>query len=368
MTRPVYIAGSGLLCARGDSPEAVAASLWAGGYEAGKRRVGEREFPYFPLPLTELDWLKRAEQAVRHVRHQLGRLPAETPLFIASSSFQIGHFEQQGAPFKLPAANAEFSRQIALWMQLDGPCASFSSACISGFSAIEAARSLIASGQIDDAIIVGIELANDVTLAGFAAMELLSRSVCRPFDARRDGLVLGEAVAAIHLSATPATWRIAGLRTGIDAYSTTGPDPDGGPIANVVVNCLNEANCLPGDIELVKVQAAGSPGTDLAEANALQKVFGKQIPPLLSLKPALGHTLGASGIAELATLLACLEADQIPATAGYGEADPKIESIFPVDRASQEVSLGCNNCHIKRAMLNLIGFGGGLAGMIIERD
>jgi 3-oxoacyl-[acyl-carrier-protein] synthase-1 len=359
MKRPVYIAGSGLLCARGDSPETVAASLWAGDYEAGKRRLGEREFPYFPLPLTEPDWLKRAELAVRHICQQLSPLPAKTALFIASSSFQIGYFEQQGEPFNLPAANAEFSRQIAQWMQLDGPCASFSSACISGFSAIEAARSLIAGGQIDEAIVVGIELANDVTLAGFAAMELLSRSACRPFDARRDGLVLGEAVAAIHLSASPAAWRIAGLRTGIDAYSTTGPDPEGGPIASVAVDCLNEANCLPSDIELVKVQAAGSPGTDLAEANALQKIFNEQIPPLLSLKPALGHTLGASGIAELATLLACLAADQIPATAGYVEADPKNGPISPVDR---------NRCHIKRALLNLIGFGGGLASMIIERD
>jgi 3-oxoacyl-[acyl-carrier-protein] synthase-1 len=358
MSRPVYIAGSGLLCARGDSPEAVAASLWAGGYQAEKRRLGEREFPFFSLPLPETDWMKRAEQAVRHVTTQLGPLAADTPLFIASSSFQIGHFEQQGEPFSLPVANAEFSQQIARWMQLDGSCSSFSSACISGFSAIEAARSLIASGQIDEAVIIGFELANNVTLAGFAAMELLSRTSCRPFDLNRDGLVLGEAVAAVRLSATPANWRIAGLRTGIDAYSSTGPDPEGGPIASVTVNCLNEADFLPGDIELIKVQAAGSPGTDLAEANALKKVFGDQIPPLLSLKPALGHTLGASGIAELATLIACLASDQIPATDGYSEADPEIEPVSPVDR---------NQCHIKRAMLNLIGFGGGLATMIIER-
>lgn len=358
MRRPVYIAGSGLLCARGDSPDAVVASLWAGNYQAGKRRLGEREFPYFPLHLAESDWMKRAEQAVRQVTSQLGPLADATPLFIASSSFQIGYFEQQGEPFNLPAANAEFSCQLALWMHLDGPCSSFSSACISGFSAIEAARSLIATGQIDEAVIIGLELTNNVTLAGFAAMELLSRTNSRPFDKNRDGLVLGEAVAAIRLSATPSNWHIAGLCTGIDAYSTTGPDPDGGPIASVTVDCLKEAHFLPGDIELIKVQAAGSPGTDLAEANALKKVFGEKIPPLLSLKPALGHTLGASGITELAALLACLNADQIPATAGYSEADPEIGPVLPVDR---------NKCHVNRAMLNLIGFGGGLATMIIER-
>lgn len=367
MKLPVHITGSGLFCARGDAPEAVAAALWAGAYSAEKRRLGQREFPYFPLPLDEADWLKRAEQAVRHVSAQLGPLPATTPLFIASSSFQIGHFEQQGAPFELSAANAAFSRQIAQWMQLSGPRSSLSTACISGFSTMDAARSLIASAQIDEAVIIGIELGNDTTLAGFAAMELLSSTACQPFDARRDGLVLGEAVAAIRLSATPGSWRIAGLRTGIDAYSSTGPDPEGGPLASVMVDCLKEANFSPSDIELIKLQAAGSPGTDLAEANALRLVFGErigqrvgvQIPPLLSLKPALGHTLGASGIAELAALLACLEADQIPATAGYSQPDPKISPLSPVDR---------NNRHIKRALLNLIGFGGGLATLIVERD
>ena len=358
MRRPVYLAGSGLLCARGDSPQAVAAALWSGGYCADKRHLGEREYPYFALPLAAHDWLQRAEQAVRSVSAQLGPLPAETPLFVASSSFQIGHFEGQGEPFDLPAASAAFSHQIADWLRLSGPLTSINNACISGCSAIDMARSLIASGQMDDAVIVGIELANDSTLAGFAAMELLSRTACRPLDARRDGLVLGEAVAAIRLSARPEQWRIAGLRTGLDAYSMTGPDPAGGPLASVTVNCLHEAKFEPGAIDLIKLQAAGSPGSDLAEANALRQVFGEQMPPLLSLKPALGHTLGASGISELVALLACLEAGQIPATAGYQQADPEIWPLAPVDRSQRQ---------IRRALLNLIGFGGGLACLIIER-
>ena len=359
MKRPVCITASGLFCARGDSPKNVATSLWNGEHNSEIRRVGDREFPYFALPLSEPSWLKRAEQAVYHVTTQLGALPVEIPLFVASSSFQIGHYEQQGEPYAVSVANGAFSRQLAEWMQLSGPLASISNACISGFSAIEAARSLIASGQIDEAVIIGIELRNQVTLAGFSTMELLSHTASRPFDVRRDGLVLGEAVAAIRLSAAPAPWSIAGLRTGIDAYSTTGPDPEGGPIAQVMTDCLNEAQISVDKIELIKVQAAGSQGTDLAEANALHQVFGSDLPPLLSLKSAIGHTLGASGIAELVALLACLEADQIPATAGYCEPDQKIGAISPVDR---------NNCHIKRAMLNLIGFGGGLATMIIERN
>lgn len=359
MSRPVFIAGSALHCARGDSPAAVGDALWAGECAAGQRRFGQRDFPYFGLPLPENDWLARAERAVRSVAGQLGPLAPETPLFVASSSFQIGHFEQLGAPCDLPVANAEFSRSIAAWLALAGPRYSLSNACISGFSAIEVARSLIAAGQLAEAVVVGIELANNLTLAGFAAMELLSPTAGRPFDAQRDGLVLGEAVAAVRLSATPGPWRIAGLRTGIDAYSMTGPDPEGGPLAGVMAGCLQEAGLAPADIELIKLQAAGSPGTDLAEANALRRVFTSAMPHLLSLKSALGHTLGASGIAELVALLACLDADRIPATAGFADPDPEI-GLRPTARRS--------TAHIKRTMLNLIGFGGGLATMIVERS
>lgn len=362
MKRPVYIAGSGLHCARGKSPKVVAEALWAGECSHHKQHLGERQFPYFSLPPVAGDWLQRAEKTITSVVGQLGSLPPATSLFIASSSFQIGHFEQQhetsGVPGELPTASASFSRQIADWLQFSGPRYSFSNACISGFSAIDAARCLIAGGQIDDAIVLGVELANHSTLAGFAAMELLSSTTCQPFDAGRDGLVLGEAVAAVHLSSRPATWRISGLRTGIDAYSTTGPDPQGGPIAQLAVDCINEAKIKAGDIELVKLQAAGSPGTDLAEANALRQIFGNRQPLLLSLKPYLGHTLGASGIAELVALLACLTTDQIPTTPGFRKMDPEI-ALFPtVDR---------NNQHIQYALLSLIGFGGGLASMIIER-
>jgi 3-oxoacyl-[acyl-carrier-protein] synthase-1 len=358
MNRPVFITQTGLLCARGTSPADVASALWLGECSAGLCQIGERNLPYFGLPLDEASWLLRAEQSIRQLAGQLGQISDTTPLFIASSSFQIGHFEQLGAPFELPQAAASFSQKIAEWMGLAGARFSFSNACISGFSALDAARSLIAAGLIDDAVVLGVELANNSTLAGFAAMELLSSSAGRPFDARRDGMVLGEAVAVVHLGARPASWRIAALSTGLDGHSTTGPNPDGSRIAEIVLNCLNEAQLQAADIELIKLQAAGSPGTDLAEANALRSVFGQRIPPLLSMKPALGHTLGASGIAELAALLACLDADKLPATAGFARVDPEI-ALFPMVERS--------TAHIERALLNLIGFGGGLASLIVTR-
>lgn len=362
MTRPVYVAGSALVCAAGDSPAAAAEALWAGACPAARRRLGERDFPYFALALPDAGWLARADAALallaEQLADQLGGPGAGTPLFVASSSFQIGHFEELGTPFDLPPAAASFTRHIADRLGLSGPRHSVSNACISGFSAIDAARGLIAAGQIDDALVVGVELANASTLAGFAAMELLSPTACRPFDAGRDGLVLGEALAAVRLCAAPGRWRIAGLATGIDGHSPTGPAPDGQPIARVIADCLRDAAWTAADVELVKLQAAGSPGTDLAEANALRRVFAAAPPPLVSLKPGFGHTLGASGVAELTALLACLAADQIPATAGFATPDPEIGLQPTVDRSS---------ARIRRALLNLVGFGGGLAALAVER-
>ncbi len=358
MRRPVYIAERGLVCARGDSPAAVAAALLAGDRATTWRRQGQRRLPWFALPLAETDWETRAEWAVRQAGAALGRRDPATPLFVASSSFEVGLCESRPPPYDLPVANAAFSRRLAAWLQLDGPRYSFANACIAGFAAIEAAHSLIAAGQIGEAVVLGLELANASTLGGFAALELLSPDACRPFDRERNGLVLGEAVAAVRLSAKPTPWRIAAVRTGLDAWSITGPDPSGAPIAALLADCLAEAGLAAGDIDLVKLQAAGSPGTDLAEAHALRQVFTAAMPPLLSLKSALGHTLGASGVAELAALLACLDQDRLPATAGFATPDPEI-GLQPTRAAAAR--------HVRHPLLNLVGFGGGLATLILAR-
>lgn len=371
--RPVYIVASGLVCARGDSPACVAAALQTGECATHWRHQGSRRWPWFALPFAAHDWLTRAERAVRQVGSDLGPLDPQTPLFIASSSFQIGLCESQPAPYGLPRANAAFSRQLAAWLQAaarppspqgslgnhhDGLRYSFSNACISGFSALEAAFRLIAAGQIDEAVILGFELASASTLAGFAALELLSPTACRPFDRDRDGLVLGEAVAAVRLTITPTPWRIAALNTGLDASSITGPEPGGEPIARLIADGLNDAGLLASDIDLIKLQAAGSPLADLAEANALHTVFAQAMPPLLSLKSALGHTLGASGIAELAALITCLDAGFVPDSTGFATPDPAI-GLQPTRSFLSHA--------IRHPLLNLIGFGGGLASLILER-
>lgn len=358
MNRQVFIAGHALCCARGTTTAEAAQAILAGDTSYSGQVIGERRLPYYRLPLHEKAWLPRAAAAFASIRTQLPAVAASVPLFIASSSFQIGYFEEAGPPFTLPHACGAYAAQFAAWLGNDGPRSIFSNACTSGFAALDAAATLISTGAIDEAVVLGVELGNRSTLAGFAAMDLLSTTACRPFDLDRDGLILGEAVAAVHLKATPDTWRIGAVVNAIDAYSTTGPDPAGGPIASAAVHCLNRAKIEASAIDLVKIQAAGSPGTDLAEAHALRQIFGDSLPALLSLKPYLGHTLGASGIAELSALLACLQSDTLPATPGFTTTDPAIGLTLP----SAPV-----HTRVNAALLNLIGFGGGLGHLVIQR-
>lgn len=363
MRRTVHLAGGGLCCAAGRSPEAVVDFLASGQSRCVDLAIGERRFPYAALaddwPLADGDWLARAERAVHDCMLPIGRLAADTPLFFASSSFEIGQIEQQGAPFALLQQPASFAATVAGWLGLRGARHSFSSACVSGHAALQAASELIANGEIDDVLVIGCELFNRLTPAGFAGMELLSAQAARPFDAERDGLVLGEAVAALHLSARPATWRLLAVDSGLDGFSPTGPTPDGSRIAALIGDCLGDAGLAAGEIDLVKLHAAGSPGSDPAEARALRTVFGDALPPLWSAKGALGHTLGASSIVETVALLGCLDAGFVPATVGFARPDPEIGRQPNVDRMALQP---------RRILCNALGFGGGLGAMILERN
>lgn len=358
MSRMVYLGSSAIVCARGLTPASVADALWQGGYTPAAASPETLNHPYFSIAAIRGNWRERAEQAVRGLAQSLGKLAPEMPLFVASSSFQIGEFETLPAPRELPIACASLTPDIAGWLGLNGPCHSFSNACTSGNAALQAAGELIADGLIDDALVLGFELANRSTLAGFIAMGLLSPDLGRPLDQQRNGLLLGEAVAAVHLTARPGRWQLAAQTTGLDAHTLTGPTPDGSRIATLAVDCLEQAKITAANLDLIKVHAGGSPSSDLAEARALHTVFGTRLPPLLSLKPALGHTLGASAIAELVALLACLDSGKLPGTAAFSTADPEIGLQPQVDRSKATP---------KHALTLGLGFGGGMGAMLISR-
>ncbi len=193
-------------------------------------------------------------------------------------------------------------------------------------------------------------------LGPLRGLELLSETAARPCDRERDGLVLGEALAAVLVSAAPAPWRIAALATGMDAQSVTGPAADGAVIANVMRAAMAGARWESAAVDLIKLQSGGGPLADSAEANAVRDLFAP-VPRAVSLKGALGHTLGASGPAELALLLASLARGRVPETWGFAKPDGEA-GLAPSGGDAEGV---------RRVLFNLSGFGGSVMSLALEK-
>jgi len=369
--RPVYLRASGHCSARGSGLATVAAAVLRGDTAHTTRTLAGRKWPFFALPANGASPSRAAEAAVSAVGAEIrcDRLVSEAawrdiPLFVGSSSGFVGLLEDAGVGDDLPPA-AAFAKAIAAWLGMRSTPWCFSTACTSSMAALDAAATLIASGAIEHAVVLGIELANATTLAGFASLELLSSDCCRPLDRRRDGMVLGEAVAGILLSSdepedsTACCWRLAGLDMRLDAHSLTGPHPDGGIVVESMQSAMAQAGLGPEAIDLIKVQASGSPTADLAEARAIARIFAAHPPPLVSLKPYFGHTLGASGAVELTALTACLERGKLPATPGFAERDPQI-GLAPT-REARDIA-------VRHVLFNLSGFGGTAAAVIVREQ
>lgn len=372
--RAVYLRASGHFSARGEGLAAVAGALRRSETAHARRHLAHREWPFFACHSGRADARDAARDMVLSVARQLKEeldntappaIPGfnDIPLFIGSSSGFIGLMEKSGeaAQGNLPPA-ADYGTQIARWIGTRFPPRCFSTACTSSIAALDTAALLIGCGHLDRALVIGMELANDTTLGGFASLGLLTQKHGRPLDAARDGMVLGEAVAGILLTAEAPSgathaWRLAGLDMRLETHSITGPDPEGRLVAQTMRNALAQAALSPSAIDAIKLQASGSPSADLAEAVAIRGVFGESPPPLVSLKPYFGHTLGASGMVELSALTACLDDGWLPATPGFSHEDPAIGLVPTTERVPIDAH------HV---LFNLSGFGAA-ATLVISR-
>jgi 3-oxoacyl-[acyl-carrier-protein] synthase-1 len=352
----IHIAGRGLACSLGLNVEEALATLRAGAGKAESRVLPGGmggEFPYHAIPLAQPDWYQRARDIVLRVADEAGAAQArDGALFVATSSFDIGA--------TAPADAADYAGdyrifvdQVAAWLQWRGPVHAVSTACTSSLNALLAAQAMLNAGAVEQALVLGIELDNCLTLGGFAALQLLSRTGCKPFGVERDGLVLGEAVAALRLSTREgASWRLRGGANVIDGSQPTGASASA--LAAMYKRTLESSGLAASDIDLIKVQAAGSPGNDEAEAQALRAAFGR-VPSLVSFKAAIGHTMGASGAAEISLLTACLEQGAWPTVADV--IDPDL-GVALAERAPESV---------RRVIATILGFGGSHASVVLER-
>lgn len=295
-----------------------------------------------------------------------------TALFVGSSSFDISvseHTYQQarsvrGDAIPLDGSSSSFGNladMLSRQCHLHGPVFSFNTACTSSANALWYASRWLAAGESRHALVIGVEIFNDMTALGFQSLGLLTRSVMKPFDAARDGLVLGEAVSAVVLGpGSTSHYRVLGGANLCDTHSMSAANPDGSTIAHVIRAALSAAQLHHTDIGTIKVHGTASLLNDEAEASGLLQVFGDRLPPACALKPFLGHTLGACGAAETALLWQALTASTpfIPATPGIG-ADANVLGLRLTQQA-QPPSPGA-------VLLNFFGFGGNNTALILGK-
>ena len=300
---------------------------------------------------------------------QLSKLSCEElsdcALLIGSTSMNIpcseAFFNKQPNQTMLPYIGyGEIGEQLSEFFGIGGEVSFFTTACTSSANALHYAQRGIASGRFKRTIVLGFEFYNELTMAGFETLGLLSLNGCRPFDANRCGIVLGEGCAAILLDSVespyPTQFLLLGGASRCDITSPTSHNIDGVVVARTIRDALSDAKKLLNDVVLIKAHATGTENNDWAEGKGLGQTF-TTLPPIIGLKPFLGHTLGGCGAVELAVLWFCMREGFVPKTNTFELVDDRINISPSVEE--QEVSEGT-------LLLNHFGFGGSGVVLVVE--
>jgi 3-oxoacyl-[acyl-carrier-protein] synthase II len=272
-------------------------------------------------------------------------------------------------PMSMPnAATAGISMHLG-W---HGPTLTVATACASGAHAIGEALHLLRAGRADVVLAGGTEaMLTPFALNGFILLQAVSRRsddparACRPFDADRDGFVMGEGAAFVVLErADDARRRGARIRARLlgyaansDAFHLVMPAEDGEGAAACMAAAIDHADLRPRDIVHVNAHGTSTPLNDRAEASALRKVFGDDEPPVTSTKGVTGHMIGAAGAVELVASVLSIEHRTVPPTANFVRTDPGVELdvVRAVPRALPRGAV----------LSNSFGFGGHNACLVV---
>ena len=243
---------------------------------------------------------------------------------------------------------------------LRGPGLTISTACSSSAKAFATASRHIAGGFCDAAIVGGADSLCLNTLQGFASLELTSPQPCRPFDALRDGISIGEAAGFMLLeSQKPLRNEVefAGYGESSDAYHMAAPHPDGVGAAAAMRGALTSAALDPVDVDYINAHGTGTLTNDRAEALAVSQLFGPDTP-VSSTKGWTGHALGAAGVIEAIISCIALREGLLPGTLNTETVDPDFSCNV----------LGATSRHPLRTVLsNSFGFGGTNCSLVFRR-
>lgn len=289
---------------------------------------------------TSTSGMLSTEHAYQGIDPQSGRLPA-------SYNYRTTHN---------PHAVAEFVR---LQLGLQNAALAICTACSSSAKVFAAASRALAAGWCDAAVVGGVDSLCLTTLYGFNSLQLISDDICRPADARRKGISVGEAggFALLERDVRAGELALLGYGESSDAYHMSAPDPEGRGARQAMRDALERAGLSAGDIGYINLHGTATPANDASEDQAVMSVFGAQTP-CSSTKGYTGHTLGAAGIVEAVIATLAVEHGLLPGSITTREKDPAIRG---------NILLQPQRAEIRAALSNSFGFGGNNASLILGR-
>jgi 3-oxoacyl-[acyl-carrier-protein] synthase II len=280
------------------------------------------------------------------------------------------------SPFFIPAAIVNLAAgQVSIRFGLKGPNSATCTACSTGAHAVGDSFKIIQRGDADAMLCGGAEAAiTPMGVGGFAAMRALStrnedpEHASRPFDADRDGFVIGEGAGVLileeleHARARGAKIyaEMAGYGMSSDAFHITQPSEDGDGAVRVMMNAINDARIEPHEVGYINAHGTSTFYNDKLETMAIKKVFGDSAYsiPVSSTKSMMGHLLGAAGGVEAGVIALSLRDQTVPPTANYEKPDPDCDLDY-VPNTSRRVRL-------RYALSNSFGFGGTNAALLMK--
>lgn len=391
--RQVSVTGLGVICSSGTDTQSFWNNIVAGNAQNlaprclpdGRLRVAELRddsfLEHLPVKAPALDRsaqfaVKAAGEAIEMAGLLPGTFePSRVAVIIGNGGAglttldeQFRRLYQEGQLRCHPLSIAKsMSSSSASWVSiafgLRGPTFVIASACASGAHAIGVAAQLVQSGAVDIAIAGGCEAPlNEGTIRAWDSMRILAPDACRPFSKGRLGLILGEGAGVLVLEAdshakargAKSYATLAGFACSADAIDMFNPSIEG--MSQVMRDSMAQAGLTPSDIQYINAHGTGTLANDVAEANAVRAVFGKNPPPLSSTKSVTGHGLGASGGIEAVATILAMHNQLLPPTANFIEADADCD-IDCVPNTARQTS-------IQSSLSNSFAFGGLNASLV----
>ncbi len=289
----------------------------------------------------------RLDSILERVADQIGNLPSDCRLLVASTKGEIDRLEtvsRHAGTIPQAVLFEPLLAKIGKRFDLSDRGSNINAACASSTIALARGAALIAAGQAEAVLVYAADILSEFVFSGFSALQALSAEPCRPFDQNRNGLNLGEAGVALLLmseeralrSDEPVLAYVAGWGASNDAHHVTAPARDGSGLIRACRQALQRAGIDAEQVAAINAHGTGTIYNDAMELTAFAEVFGDSLPPLHGVKGSLGHCLGAAGGVEIAIACRAVQEQKIPGTVGCLE--PEAAANNRVSAEAQPIS------------------------------